>query len=74
MENRNLALILWACAGVLLLLFGLSMAGNGTWMGGIGMGWMMAVPVLVLGLAIYFAYRYGRMSEQVDQLKGQPKK
>lgn len=73
MENRNLGFILWACAGVLLLLLGLSMAANGTWMGGLGMGWMMAVPLLVLGLAIFFAYRYGRMSERVDQLE-HPKK
>lgn len=73
MDDRNVAFIIWACAGVLLLLFGLSMMGNGTGMGGIGMGWMMAAPVLVLGLAIFFAYRYGRMSERVDRLE-HPKK
>ena len=67
MAEPNLPLILWICAAVVLLLFGLSMTGDGTFMGGFAMGWMMAVPLLVLGVAGYFAYKYGRMAERVEQ-------
>jgi heme/copper-type cytochrome/quinol oxidase subunit 2 len=70
MADNRLAFILWGCAAVLLLLFAFSMMGDGTWMGGIAMGWMMAVPLVVLGIAVYFAYKYGRMAERVEQ---QPK-
>ena len=66
--------VLWACAAVGLLAFGLSLTGNGTWMGGIGMGWMMAVPLVAVVVALTFAYRYGRMSERVDRLDPPPKK
>ncbi|HJQ93371.1 MAG TPA: hypothetical protein VJ874_03685 [Candidatus Thermoplasmatota archaeon] len=69
MVDRRAAFILWSCAAVLLLLFGLSMRGDGTWMGGIGMGWMMAVPLIIVAVAIYFAYRYGRMEQQVEHLE-----
>lgn len=69
----QLQTVLWVCAAVALLAFGLSMGGNGTWMGGIGMGWMMAVPVLAVVVAVVFAYRYGRMSERVDQRDERPK-
>ena len=67
MAERNNGLVwVWVAAAVLVLLFSMSMTGNGTWMGGWAMGWMMVVPLLLLGLAINFAYRYGRMAEKVD--------
>jgi uncharacterized membrane protein len=72
MADRNLVIILWICAAVLILFFGMSMSMDGTFMGGMNMGWMMAIPLLVLGVAIYFAYRYGRMAERIDQQKPKP--
>lgn len=68
MASRNAMVLFWVCVGVLVLLFGTSMSGTGTWMGGIGMGWMMGIPVLLLAGAVWFAYSYGRMSQKVDEL------
>jgi hypothetical protein len=59
----------WVCAALLVLLLLLSVMGDGTWMGGLGMGWMMAVPVVLLGALVYFAYRYGRMEKAVEDLE-----
>ena len=64
----------WVCTALLAILLALSATGDGTWMGGIGMGWMMAVPVLLLLGALYFAYRYGRLEKAVEQLEQSERK
>lgn len=68
-EPRTGQVLAWAIAAALVLLLVGSFSMNGTWMGGMGMGWMMGGGILLLGLAIYFAYRFGRMEEKVDNLQ-----
>ncbi|MFA5943103.1 MAG: hypothetical protein WC876_01415 [Candidatus Thermoplasmatota archaeon] len=70
-EQRTGQIIAWVAAGLLVAVLAMSFTGNGTWMGGIGMGWMMAVPLLLLALAIWAAYRYGRMEAKVEQAEGE---
>ena len=62
-------IIVWVAAAVLVLLVVLSFTGDGTWMGGMGMGWMMGGGVLLLLAAFWAAYRYGRMEAKVERLE-----
>ena len=66
--------VVWIFTALLVILFVLSVMGDGTWMSGIAMGWMMAVPALLFAGALYFAYRYGRMLERAEHAEPQPKK
>lgn len=59
----------WVLAGILVLGFALSMSMDGTWMGGMGMGWMMGFGLLLLVGAVYVAYRFGRLEQKVDDRK-----
>lgn len=63
----------WAAAGLLVVLLFLSFTGNGTFMGGVGMGGVMAVPVLLVLAAVFLAYRYGRLDEKAQQLQRERK-
>lgn len=59
----------WVVAGVLLLLFLGSYSMSGTWMGGVGMGWMMVAGILLLGAAGYVAYRFGRLQQKAEDVR-----
>lgn len=67
-EARPGQVLAWAVAAVLVVLFLMSFTMDGTWMGGMGMGWMMGGGVLLLALALYVAYRFGRMEQKVEDL------
>lgn len=60
---------MWVIAGVLVLLLALSFTGNGTMFGGMSMGGMMFGGVFLLALALYVAYRFGRLEQQVEEAR-----
>lgn len=62
----------WVIAAALVLLLVTSFSMGGTFMGGFGMGWMMGGGVLLLVLAIYVAYRFGRLEQKVED-SGKPR-
>lgn len=68
-EARTGQVLAWVVAAVLVILLFMSFSMRGTWVGGMGMGWMMGFGVILLGLAIYIAYRFGRLEEKVDTLQ-----
>lgn len=71
-DAKTASIVAWVAAGLLVLLLGMSLMGDGTWMDGMAMGGMMVWPLLLLALAVYFAYKYGRMAEKVQD-KDPPK-
>lgn len=58
--------VAWAVAAVLVVFLALSFSMGGTFMGGMAMGWMMGGGVLLLVLALYVAYRFGRLEQKVE--------
>lgn len=59
----------WLVAALFVVLLVMSFSMNGTWMGGMGMAWMMGGGVILLALAVYFAYPFGRMEQKLEDLE-----
>jgi hypothetical protein len=72
-EQTGGIVLAWVGAGILAVLMLLSLSGGGTVLGGVAMGWMMVIPLLFLGLVVWAAYRYGRMSAKAEGPAGQPR-
>ena len=58
----------WVLTSILVALFISSLSMNGTWMGGVGMGSMMIAGAVLLALAVFVAYRFGRLERKVEDL------
>ena len=71
-DARTGQVVAWTAAGLLLLLLVFSLTGYGTWMGGVGMGGMMFVPLLLLAVVVYVAYRFGRLEGRLDEQGKRP--
>ena len=71
-ETQSPQIVAWAIAALLVVLLLVSFSSDGTWMGGMGMGWMMGGGIVLLGLALYVAYRFGRLEQKVEDI-GKPR-
>ena len=65
-ETQTGQVVAWAIAALLIIVLVMSFTMNGTWMGGMGMGGMMGGGVVLIALAIYVAYRFGRLEQKVE--------
>lgn len=59
-ERQRGEVAAWIVAAILVVLLVASLTGAGTLMGGIGMAWMILLPLALIGGVAYLAYRSGQ--------------